>query len=153
MVLHGLEVSISDPYHLIFFLSTVSPEHSPPSQLAVYVWGKNTGSLRRSMLEIESLVKFLPDQSNYWMTDTSQSQAEPEVDSARGELNLMRCMTMTGSRGMVSFRHFGVPDAWLFLSFDCRFGHSIGNFVTKSTLKSIRNRITSHLAAENWRAD
>ena len=36
MLLHGLEVSISDPYHLIFFLSTVygsSPEYSPPSQL------------------------------------------------------------------------------------------------------------------------
>ena len=101
--MHKLSAQLlSDPYHLIFFLSTLR---------------------------------------NYWMTDTSQSQAEPEVDSARGELKWWRTWwdaCRWQGPGMVS----STAAIWSagcminFEIFDCRFGNSIGNFVTKSTLKS-----------------
>ena len=84
-------------------------------------------------------MKFLPDQSNYWMTDTSQSQAEPEVDSARGELKWWRTWWDAWRWQGPGLPRFGVTDAWLFLSFwlsiwtfDWQFCHKINTQIIKT---------------------
>ena len=67
--------------------------------------------------------------------------------------NLMRCVTMTGSRTaaiwsdrcMIIFE-FLIVDLDIRLAILSQNQHS-------NHKNTIRNRITSHLAAENWRAD